>query len=103
MEVKIISKEENPLLKRTEIRFQIEHDQAGTTPPRLEVRKAVAAALKTNADLIFVKKLETETGTHVAMGVANAYESVEQAKRVEPEYIVKRNAPPEKPKEEGKE
>jgi len=101
MDVKVVSKKENPLLKRKEVQFQVEHNQTGSTPTRLETRRAVAKALKTDADLVFVKKLETKTGTHTAVGLANVYDSVEQAKFVEPEYIIKRNVPPEKP-EEGK-
>ncbi len=103
MEVEIVSEKSNPLLGRREIHFHVKHDQTGSTPPRLEVGKAVAIALKTNADLVFVKKFETKTGTHTAVGVANVYDSIEQAKLIEPEYVIKRNAPPEKPKEEGKE
>jgi small subunit ribosomal protein S24e len=103
MEVKIISEKENPLLKRRELYFQVEHSQTGNTPPRLEVRKAVATVLKKDVDLVFVKKLETKTGTHTAYGVANVYDSVEQARLIEPEYIVQRNVPPEPPKEALKE
>jgi small subunit ribosomal protein S24e len=103
MEVKIISEKNNPLLERREIQFHIYHDQTGSTPPRLEIRKAVATALKVNTDLVFTKKIVTKTGTHTAVGMANVYDSVEKANFIEPKYIVKRNVPPEKPKEEGKE
>jgi small subunit ribosomal protein S24e len=102
MEIQIISQKENPLLKRKEVQFNVEHEP-GSTPPRQEVRRAVATALKSKPDLVFVKKFETKTGTHTAIGTANLYESVEQARLIEPEYIVKRNVPPEKPKEEAKE
>ena len=102
MEIKIISQKDNPLLKRKEVQFHVEHD-TGSTPPRLEVRKAVATALKSDVDLVFVKKFETKTGTHTAVGKANLYESIEQARLIEPGYIVKRNVPPEKPAEEAKE
>lgn len=103
MEVKILSKNENPLLKRWEIVFQVEHSQTGSTPQRLEVKNAVAKLLKTDANLVFIKAMETKTGTHTAVGLANVYNSIEHAKLIEPEYIVKRNLPPEKSKEEGKE
>jgi small subunit ribosomal protein S24e len=103
MEVKIISQKENPLLKRKEIQFQVEHDKTGSTPPRLETRKAVATALKSNVDLVFIRKFETKTGMHTAVGVANLYDSVEQARLIEPQYVIKRNIPPEKSKEEAKE
>jgi len=102
MEVKIVSTKENPLLKRKEVAFRVEQGPKGRTPPRLEVKRAIAAELKINEELVFVKKMRTKTGTHTAVGFVNAYETAEQAKLIEPEYIIKRNSP-EKPKEEAKE
>jgi small subunit ribosomal protein S24e len=99
MEVKILSEKENPLLKRREVYFQIEHSEIGSTPSKLDVKKAVAAMLKKQAELVFVKKFETKTGTCIASGEANVYDSIEQARFTEPEYIKKRNAPPEEPKQ----
>ncbi len=104
MEIDVIVKKENPLLKRKEVQFRVDHDQIGSTPQGLEIRKAVATALKVGDDVVFVKRFVTKTGTHTAFGVANVYDSVEQAKLIEPEYIMKRNIPPaEKPKEGTKE
>ena len=102
MQVKIISKKENPLLKRKEVQFKIEHGPNGKTPARLDVKRSVAAELQVNEQLVFVKRMKTLTGTTTAVGFANAYETAEQAKIIEPEYIIKRNSPPEKPKEEAK-
>ena len=101
MEIKITSAKENPLLKRKEVTFTIDHGPAGKTPGRIEVRKAVAVEAKTSTELVFVRKIETKTGTSIAVGLANIYESAEQAKLVEPEYVEQRNNP--KPKEEAKE
>ena len=103
MEVKIVSTKKNSLLKRKEVDFMVEQGPKGKTPERLEVKKAIAAELKMNEDLVFVKKMKTMTGTNTAVGVANAYETVEQAKFIEPEYIRKRNSPPEETKEEEQE
>ncbi len=108
MKVKIVSQEYNPLLKRKEIVFKVEHAETGGTPPRFEVRKKLASKLKTKLELVYVKKMETKTGTMIAVGEANAYDSVEQAKLLEPEHIVARNVPPAPPEkaekeEEGKE
>jgi small subunit ribosomal protein S24e len=100
MEVKIVSTKENPLLKRKEVNFRVEQDPKGKTPARLEVKKALAAKLKINEEMVFIKKMQTMTGTNIAIGIANAYETVEQAKFIEPEYIRKRNSPPEEPKKE---
>jgi small subunit ribosomal protein S24e len=103
MEVKIVSTKENPLLKRKEVDFRIEHDPKGKTPARLEVKTAIAAKLKINEEMVFVKKMQTMTGTNTAVGNATVYETVEQAKLVEPAYIIKRNIPPEERKEKEEE
>lgn len=102
MEIRILAENDNVLLKRKEVVFQVDHNQTGSTPPRLEVKNALAKILKKDANLVFIKKLETKTGTHTAIGMANIYDSIEQARLIEPKYIVDRNIPPEKPKEEGK-
>ena len=100
MQVKIDSTVDNPLLKRKEVGFTIVQGPKGKTPQRLEVKKAVAVELKVGDDVVFVKNMRTKTGTTVTVGVANIYQSVNQAKLVEPEYIQKRNSPA-KPKEEA--
>ncbi len=101
MEIKIVSQKDNKPLKRREITFEVEHGESGGTPQRTQVRRMLASVLKLDPELVYVKKVETRTGTMVALGEANAYETTEQAKLVEPEYIVKRNSPSEKPKGEG--
>ncbi|MEM2522349.1 MAG: 30S ribosomal protein S24e [Candidatus Bathyarchaeia archaeon] len=101
MEIKILSETENPLLKRKEVIFQVDHSQTGSTPSRTEVRAAVARALKKDLDVVFIKKIETKTGTRTAVGMANVYDSVDYAKLIEPEYIVKRNIPAEKQEKKG--
>lgn len=102
MDVKIISKKDNPLLKRKEIKFVVEQGPKAKTPARLDVKRSLAAELKISDQLVFVKRMKTKTGTSTAVGDANAYETAAQAKLIEPEYIIKRNSPPEKPKEEAK-
>lgn len=99
MEIKVVSEKHNPLLKRREVLFEIDHKQTGGTPRRFEVRKALAKLLNVELDLVYVKKFSTKTGTMSAVGTANVYQSAEQAKLVEPKYIILRNAPPEKPEE----
>jgi len=96
MEVKITEQQQNILLKRKEIQFEVEHSQTKGTPSRLEIRNKLAEMLKTKPELVYVKRVETKTGTMKATGEANAYESIEQAKLIEPKYIVTRNMPPEK-------
>ncbi len=100
MQIKVTSEKRNPLLKRREVVFEVDHKQAGSTPPRLQVRRELASLLKSDLELVYVKRLETRTGTMVAVGEANAYDSVEDAKLVEPEYVIARNVPSVTPEEE---
>ena len=99
MKVNIISKKQNPLLKRKEVTFSIDHAQTGGTPTRVEVSKQLAALLKAKRELVYVKNVQTKTGTMVAVGEANVYDSLEQAKLIEPKHIIARNALPEKTEE----
>ena len=101
MQVKIDTTKNNPLLKRKEVGFTIVSGPKEKTPKRLDVKKAVAAEMQIGDDVVFIKRMRTKTGTSITVGAANVYQSVSQAKIVEPEYIRKRNSPPEKPKEEA--
>jgi len=99
MKIKVTSQQYNPLLKRKEIIFEVKHEETKGTPSRIEIRKKLAETLKTNIELLYIKKVETKTGTMLAAGEANLYDSPEQVKLVEPEHIITRNVPPEKPTE----
>jgi ribosomal protein S24E len=101
MQVKIESTKNNPLLKRKELGFTIIQGPKEKTPGRLEVKKALAIEMKIGDDVVFIKRMHTKTGTSITQGVANVYQTVNQAKIVEPEYIWKRNSLPERPKEEA--
>ena len=96
LKVKIISEKLNPLLKRKEVDFTLEHSEEGQTSSRLEIKQNLANTLKTKPDLVFIEKVETKTGTTIAQGEANIYESTEQAKFVEREHIINRNVLPVK-------
>ncbi len=103
MNIEITSQRDNPLLKRREVYFRIEHASEGSTPRRSEVRKAVADSLKANLDLVFVKKYETKAGMNVAFGLANVYKTIDEARLIEPKFILSRNNPPQETKEKSKE
>ena len=100
MKLEIISKEQNPLMKRREVTFRVEHNQTGGTPTRAEVREQLVSLLKTKPDLIYVKNMETKRGTMVAVGEANVYDSIEQGKLMEPKHVIARNVLPEKPEKQ---
>lgn len=103
MKVEVVDKVENPLFKRTEVKFKVDHAGA-STPKRLEVRPQLAALLSVAEDLLVIDKLASTHGRQVASGIARAYSSREQLEKVEPKYLLKRGLPkeakPEKPAEE---
>ncbi len=102
MKVTITQQGYNPLLKRKEIAFEVDHKQTKGTPTRLEVRNALAEMLKAKPEVVCVKRIETKTGTMIAIGEANAYDTVEQATLIEPKYVIERNKPKQKKETEEK-
>ena len=89
MDVDIISEEENPMLHRTDIRFETVHDEA--TPSRLSVRDSLAAKLDKGSEEVVVHELNTKFGMRKTVGYAKVYESPTYAKDVEQEYMLGRN------------
>jgi small subunit ribosomal protein S24e len=99
VKIKVINNQRNELLKRNEVKFSVDHVEAGT-PSRAEVKQKLAANLDVDAQKIIIKKYKTKTGSMVAEGEANVYDSAEQANKTEPKYIIKRNIPKTEKKEQ---
>ena len=95
MNLEIKSQSRNLLLDRLEIVFEVKHEKMGT-PKRFDVRKKIADVLNKNIDSVYVRRLESKTGTMVAVGNANVYDSLDAVKMLEPKHILDRNAPIEK-------
>lgn len=89
MDIRIIEEEENPLLHRTDVTFEVTHDEA--TPSRLSVRDSLAATLNKEADEVVIHKLDTKFGMRTTRGYAKVYETPEVAKEVEQTYMLERN------------
>lgn len=89
MDIHIIEEEENPLLHRTDVTFEVTHDEA--TPSRLSVRDSLAATLNKEADEVVIHKLDTKFGMRTTRGYAKVYESPEIAKEVEQTHMLERN------------
>ena len=47
-------------------------------------------------DNVWVRSINTKTGTHTTVGLAHVYKDPGKALVVEPEYIIQRNQKPEK-------
>ncbi|QSG09767.1 30S ribosomal protein S24e [Halapricum desulfuricans] len=89
MDVDIIEETENPMLHRTDIRFEMTHEDA--TPSRLSVRDSLAAKLNKDAEEVVVHKLDTKFGMRKTVGYAKVYDDPEAALDVEQEHMLERN------------
>ena len=89
MEIEILDREENSLLHRTDVTFEVIHDDA--TPSRLSVRDSLAAKLDRDSEEVVVHELETKFGMRKTVGYAKVYESAADAADVEQEYMLDRN------------
>jgi small subunit ribosomal protein S24e len=89
MQIEITEEEKNELLNRKEIGFSIVHDEE--TPSRLAVRDSLAAKLDKDSDEVVVHKMDTKFGMNETLGHAKVYESPDDAREIEEEYMLERN------------
>ena len=89
MDIEVVSEEENPMLHRRDVRFEIVHDEE--SPSRLSVRDSLAAKLNKDAEEVVVHSIDTKFGMRKSMGYAKVYDTPEDAADVEQEYMLDRN------------
>ena len=89
MDIEVVSEEENPMLHRRDVRFEVVHDEA--SPSRLSVRDSLAAKLNKDAEEVVVHSIDTKYGMRKSMGYAKVYDSPADAADVEQEYMLERN------------
>jgi small subunit ribosomal protein S24e len=90
MDVDIIDEDENPMLHRTDVTFEVVHEDA--TPERLQVRDSLAATLDKAAEEVVVRKLDTKFGMRKTVGRAKVYDSAGHATDVEQDHMLERNS-----------
>jgi small subunit ribosomal protein S24e len=90
MELEIVGKRENPLLKRTEVQFRVTHPHE-QTPKRGDLRQELANVLHVTRDIVIVDSFQSEFGRSASRGYAKVYKSKEDALKVERKHILVRN------------
>ena len=90
MEIRILGERTNPLLERTEYRFEVSH-ATGPTPTRDAIRTELAKLTKVPKDRLIVERIQARFGTASAVGLAAGYQNAEMLKRVVREHILVRN------------
>lgn len=89
MNIEVIEKKVNPLLKRREIMFKVDHE--GATPSREEVRKNLAAMINAKKELVIIDRMRSEYGKRETHGYAKIYRSEKGLKEIERAHIIRRN------------
>ncbi len=90
MEVQVLAKKENLLLKRTEVTFKAVH-KSEATPSRDALRAELAKQLKASKEHVIVDHAASTFGRYETVGYAKVYKSKEQALVVERGHILVRN------------
>ncbi len=98
MEIKILEKKENPLLHRVEVKFVVSHPK-DKTPSREDVRSLISANLNAEKNRVILDYMHTPFGSTETNGYAKIYDTLENAKKIEPDYILLRNKLIEKKEE----
>src|SRR6266566_3557121 len=118
MQLEVLQRKENPLLKRVEVTFKATH-KAEPTPTRDALRAFLAKELKATKDIVVIDSQASTFGRYETVGYAKVYKTKEEGLAVERKHILVRNkliepevkkeaapkpaAPkPEAPKPEGK-
>jgi len=90
MELEILTRRDNPLLKRTEVRFRVAHPKEGS-PKREALREQLAKTLNATRDIVVVDFARSEFGRSTSQGYAKVYKSKEDALHTERKHILVRN------------
>ena len=101
MDIEILAKNENALLKRKDVTFKVSHPKE-KTPQRAVIRDKLAGIVGTPREGVIITRMRSHFGTSTTEGFAKCYGSADDAKNTEPEFLLKRHGLVEK-KEEKKE
>ncbi len=90
MQLEVLAKKENPLLKRVEVTFKAVH-KAEPTPTRDALRAFLAKELNATKDIVVIDTQASSFGRYETLGYAKVYKSKDEALAVERKHILVRN------------
>lgn len=90
MQLEVLQRKENPLLKRVEVTFKATH-KAEPTPTRDALRAFLAKELKATKDIVVIDYQASTFGRYETVGAAKVYKTKEEALAVERKHILVRN------------
>ncbi len=90
MEMKILTKKQEPLLSRLSVNGEIEFDSK--TPSKDELRKAMVSQLKADEKMIVIKQIDTAFGARKATFHVLVYDDEKSMAAAEPRPKKKKEA-----------
>ncbi|MEA1869815.1 MAG: 30S ribosomal protein S24e [Euryarchaeota archaeon] len=92
MAIEIVKDEENVLLNRRDIVFKTE--EIGMS--RKSAKNTLVALLDITPELLILDRMNVQYGKQDILGYARLYDNEQNLRRIEPEYMIARNAPAKK-------
>ncbi len=89
LDVEILSKNDNKLLERQEIRVLVGF--SAQTPNRKEIREGISVKIAANPDNLVLREVVNEFGLKQVKVLAHAYSDAEKLKKNEPYYVLVRD------------
>src|SRR6266704_3650863 len=90
MQLEVLQRKENPLLKRVEVTFKATH-KAEPTPTRDALRAFLAKELNATKDIVVIDFQASTFGRYETVGAAKVYKTKEEALAIERKHILVRN------------
>ena len=91
MEILIEKQRDNPLLKRKEVYFRVRYEDAKVTPSRSDVREKLSGLLNADLSRLVVRWMKPEFGKMEAEGYALIYDTENDLRAIEEDYVIRRN------------
>ena len=95
MDIEIVNKHQNALLKRTDVTFKVIHPKE-KTPQRSVIRDKLAGIVGSPREGVIIGHMRSTFGTSATQGFAKCYASADDAKKMEPQFLLKRHGLVEK-------
>lgn len=95
MKLEIVSKNENKLMDRVDVKFKTVH-VGEASPNRDAVRTALAGAIGVQKERVVIADMASRYGVGDSDGYAKVYGSVDSAKKYETNFLLVRNGLAEK-------
>ena len=92
----VIVRNENPLLNRVELEFQIRHNQQPTPSRKEMIELVIKAEPGAKAELTILKQVNTRFGQALTTGHAHIYSDKNSMDSTEMDYMLNRHAAKEK-------